>query len=954
MPPKVINKELYYALKNRIHRFNWRYGDRLRLLGNGDKDLLSEELFNGIVEAWEGICGNHANDYNVTSLGVDEIISEDNFQRFKEAVIELRNDLCHVAINKNLGEYYRENNGVEMQDFTYVSQELFEICMFAVYTYTNFFQQCEHMSRYYHERGMGPRRAKELAAAMHPNNTLRTFEVDAKSREMLDYPLGNTSFEIAKKLHTEDNYEVTFNDSNERPPYYEVKKENDRARAREYEARNREINRKKQERIVKQEEMIRGAEAEDVEREVENGREDFSSYESVRHEHPVVPNENPPSEQNEHVYALFATLGINEEDLTAQTAIDAMRRAHLETKDSNDYRFFLGKIAPLYRQVQALAFETSIKRAIDNGNPIDLNRTVKKVNDVMAALYYTVNPIGFKNEDKQTRMRTAEILNGTYSDVEPNISIGIRNDAIKYMKQQYKDKGIGEFNADAEKIYDSFKTQKKSSKEIAKEAERSAKEYTKYKQDPNGVMWSVDNPENAMRKLTMDNAYALEKRVETRYATGWSRFWRRFSYNAQLKALNKIKESLGIDKNTRVADVYLDDCLDRAFVDSSDPASLASIGVHYTEKLETKALAHVKAVLQNSLTSKRLPEIKEDEIRAEEIKVLNEIPNKEEQYIQDSLDPIGGTKTAYSEMLKEKMRKDEEQREKEELERELAEAEKRKLKQIEEGRREKIRLARIEKEKDYNDRVESAQKRVKFLGEIREKLEKERALHVEKVEKEIKAIPKQVEEIEFQQKDLEVHIKDLVNKVEEITKFLTKKVSSFTEEKISEEESSAIVGFFKNLFKGDETDKIQKEVRENLEGDKVIETMQMELLRLQNLINIENQKFDSNKKEINNLWRKEKELIASKNPSTELMSAVEEHKKAKDYLDELVKKKDEILRVDENAFFQSEDDLVSQSKDAVDGRQSVIIYEAKEGKSTEQSERVDSNKKEMQNSIYKK
>ena len=433
MAPEIVNKELYYALKNRIHRFNVRYGEKLKNLV-GEEGLLTEDIFEDLRWAWTEVSMDTLEDDSARNLQSDVVISEKSFKHLMGAVKNLRERLCSIAAAKNLGETYVDSDGKEYEDFTYVSREIFEICMFATYTYTNFFQQCQYMERNYFEREVGPIRAKQLANAMYPGEkNLRVFETDGISKMWLDNPLNNVLLDIARHLHTEENYTVGFGDSNDRPPYYEVKKKNDEYRKKMYKEQDDEIARRQRE---KEEEEAQGpirAEEERLEweRQIENREEDFSDYESLKHVIPVVENENPPSKINEHFYAYFAKLGIDEKDLNAQSLIGAMHRVQMEMKDNQlDHYEFCKLIKPIYRQLQVLAFEARAKSDIENGREINFNETAETVDEVMGALYYTVNPVGFKSGDIGTRIRAAEILNGTYMSKEREISKIIREDVI--------------------------------------------------------------------------------------------------------------------------------------------------------------------------------------------------------------------------------------------------------------------------------------------------------------------------------------------------------------------------------------------------------------------------------------------------------------------------------------------------------------------------------------------
>ena len=205
MAPRIVNKEYYYALKNRIHRFNVIYREKLMYL-TGENGLISEEDFNKIGFVWEDIAQDHTKDIYATNLEKDEVISEDNFQRLKEAAEYVCGILCHVAVDKDLGEEYEGKNGLKYHDYTYISHEIFEMCLLALHTYTNIFKQCDHMKLHYREPETGRRRAEEIAEAIYPGEKkLSVFETPNQTLQMLERPIDNVWIDIAKNLHTEDN-----------------------------------------------------------------------------------------------------------------------------------------------------------------------------------------------------------------------------------------------------------------------------------------------------------------------------------------------------------------------------------------------------------------------------------------------------------------------------------------------------------------------------------------------------------------------------------------------------------------------------------------------------------------------------------------------------------------------------------------------------------------------------
>jgi tetratricopeptide (TPR) repeat protein len=119
-----------------------------------------------------------------------------------------------------------------------------------------------------------------------------------------------------------------------------------------------------------------------------------------------------------------------------------MNDVHKDTKDNSDNLEFCAQVEPIYRQLQAHAFEAAIKRGIEDREVIDLNSVSRKVDETMAALYCTVNLEGFQNPNDTVRARAAEVINGVYMNVaKPNVSEWLRAAAIDNVKKYYREKG---------------------------------------------------------------------------------------------------------------------------------------------------------------------------------------------------------------------------------------------------------------------------------------------------------------------------------------------------------------------------------------------------------------------------------------------------------------------------------------------------------------------------------
>ena len=170
MAPQIVNQETYYALKARTHFFNQRYGQQLKHMYD---DTVTEDLFSSLRDTWTDIAQYQTDDFSKTDLPFDLWITDENFERLKDAVATIRIHFAGIARDKNLGEKYVEQNGEGATDYTNVSREIFEICMLALHTYTNFFKHCDYWIRLRQfNSDTAEKRAKELAKEMHLNQSL--------------------------------------------------------------------------------------------------------------------------------------------------------------------------------------------------------------------------------------------------------------------------------------------------------------------------------------------------------------------------------------------------------------------------------------------------------------------------------------------------------------------------------------------------------------------------------------------------------------------------------------------------------------------------------------------------------------------------------------------------------------------------------------------------------------
>ena len=716
MAPPILNKDYYYVLKQRMLRFNNRYKDRLMIKGD---HRLTEDVFDTFYESWKTVAQEHANDLDVKDVPVNEVISEELFEQFLQGAKSLSDSLSNLAYNLDLGEVYFEHDK-EHRDYTYLSQEIFEICMLAAYTYTNFFQQCKYIKDYGIEPATGSRRAKEMAKVLYPD-AWHTFEIPLESQQLLDNPLLPFKFEIDKGVYRDENTYQLHTEPKDRKPYEKVKRENDRIRAQRINKLDQEREQKKidAENAIKQ--GFIDSENQRIINEKRHNPEmgDYSVYGTFRDVLPKVRNYEEPGAQYEHFYALFKQkLDIPEDVLSAQTLIYAMQEIKHEGSFNEP---FVDQIMPVYRQLQCVAFETAAKRCIENNIPIDFNDVSRKIDEVMAALYCTTEPLAFQRGDEEARITAAEIMNGTLSRrTASHFNEWLRAGAINQVREEYRAKGNAAFNQNAEAIFNSYTELAMSSKQIAMNARNAAAGYEQYREAiDSGKMQSDAFEQATMRATFMDKAYALEQRIETRYASGWSKFIRMISYNRQVNALAVMKEALGINPDTRVADVYLQDRLDNVVKDFSNIKEVNNGRRMFTKTREDSVTEHVRNMMKNALDGKELPH-QEDWSEA--------IRKYEESGVND--DTVNG-RLRKQELEEEKRRRQEEEErkrlEKEELDRKQEEE---RLKRVaeEEEREKQLKLEeeiRKAKEEVYLEQLDTKQIKVQNLKEELDKIAKE-------------------------------------------------------------------------------------------------------------------------------------------------------------------------------------------------------------------------------------
>lgn len=708
MAPPIINKDYYYVLKNRILSFNKRYEEKLMFKGD---HRITEDMFDVLSESWKTIAQEHSKSLDIKDVPVDEEISEPLFEQFLQGAQTMVDGLTGLAFNKGLGEVYVELEK-EHYDYTHLSHEIFEIAMLAMYTYTSFFQQCRHIKNYGRESETGIRRAKKMAETLFPKDW-HIFETPYKSQLLLDNPLMPFQFEVDKGVYRDEKTYQLHTDPKERKPYEKIHEKNLKAQAERIDRLDQERQQKK----IDKENAIKQHFIDDEKRRIISEKRhnpqigDYSVYGTFRDVLQKSRNYEEPGANFEHFYAIFKQkLDIPEDVLNAQTLLDAMH----EIKYNGVFNEpFVDQIMPVYHQLQCAAFESAAKRCVEQNIPIDFNDVSRKVDEVMAALYCASEPLKFQSSDEDARILAAEIMNGKLSNrVAPQFNEWLRLGAINQVKEDYRAIGNDAFNRNAEAIYNSYTEYSLSSSRIAKNARHDAVGYTEYREAiESGKMKDDAFSQAIVRSSFMDKAYALEKRIETRYATRWSRFIRMVSYRRQLNALADMKEALGIAPDRRVADAYLEDRLENVVKDFSNIKEIDTGRKMFTKSRDKKesVTEHIRDMMKNAMNGKELPHIED---------YTEEIIKRELDGVND--DTVNGRMRKQELEEQERKRQEEEERKRLEKEEEERRKEEERLKRVEEEKeREKQReieeRVRKEKEELYNQKVDEKQLKIEKL-----------------------------------------------------------------------------------------------------------------------------------------------------------------------------------------------------------------------------------------------
>jgi hypothetical protein len=761
--PQIINRDAYRMFVSKLIIFNNKYAEKdvdnpelydhqRQYLKNrvfNTKHPFDIEIFYKMSHRWRSI----AKLYYATKddpTGLNNIRQEsihgfprERLELLKDSAREIYYELSTIATTWRLGKPYTDKYNNEKMDYTDIAHDILELSLLATHAYTDIFDVLDK-----EHGGVGMDKMRDLARVMHSSSYDGGEELPTRSR--IDYAseslIRNPNYGLKTFFtgYTEETYlsrvfEKDKKDESNKPEKNkkENKKENEKLRKQREKAVN---DRKEAERLAEEKrkaedlkleaEQIAIREAQEAQERLDNLRKD---NENKKQAFPIVPDDENPSKINQAFYAYFAKfaerMGISPEKLNAQSIIQEASIAYLtedsrryvDERDSVNNEPLLKSLVPMYEQIQRITYESYIEKCLEENRPIDLEVPSNEALDLMSVAMYTMYPTTVNGEIKDipTLAAIRQVVNGNYTGKTMiNKNIASRADMMELAKATYLEKDDSFFTEDAEARFEAFTTDKKSSSNIIAETAAIVNLYNEYKQDradpAKATASHTAHQEAIIKKEAMDAAYALEKRIETRYNTRSSRFFRYISYSNQKEELARIKGILGIPANERVAAHIKESRINDLFPK--------------IKERDAKAIAKQRYELVGNYPGKYITQLLEKHLGKDGFPKITKEDLKEEYYQRvvryDNLTPAS----------KEAARLLEQKRMEEELEKERIreKLEKERLKQEkieEEKRREEERILK-EKEEEKR-RIEEEERKIKEAKEaelrrIREKLLKEK------------------------------------------------------------------------------------------------------------------------------------------------------------------------------------------------------------------------------------
>lgn len=684
----VVNKDAAQGFISREKQFAIYHRNKLA------RSPVTEVFFNKIGNKWNELKNN--------SIANGNWMSDDDFTKFRGAVKEVYRDFYKLATEKGIGDTYTDASGNTQTDYTYVAGEFLEFALLAVHTYTGVFQQLKEAEAKGNK--LANERAKSLAEDLYGISegltALPVIEQDPIAKMIFENPLHalDNAIKLGQKRELVD-------DPN-RKPYHQVKAE------AEHEAR------------MKNDPAYRDNFIAET-----NARKQ-REYESVKTA--VQHKVNQPEEGRKGDFVLytdeFAKLMGLDEQFTHGTMLREVERimADLEKDPSNLDAFEKG-ITPLYRQIRRETFEAYANKCFVEGRPIDFNYANEELDKLMGALVYAASPV-----DPRSAQLHPDALNRVHmmwkglSAAEREVGQKDRELVLEHLADSYRNAENNNFVADGEARFQNFANQGKSTSGILRESRAALAAYQNYKKQLAENQEAVaDQNEVGLNKEALDAAYALEKRIATRYASRAARFFRFISYRRQTNLLASMKKELGISSDARVADQIREMRIQNALKDASNPTQYDRNEKY--KALTTEALENqIKAAFQEKKIdlipiAKHNSSEKANEIPKEEVKV-EEKAKAENQAKEEKAEDVN-QKIAEEQMLK---------------------------KQLEEKK-----ATLTTQINSLNGNIEAQKKIIEDAAKENQKLQDDRQKKADSVKAEIESVKGELQELHNSQKDLQ-------------------------------------------------------------------------------------------------------------------------------------------------------------------------------------------------------
>lgn len=891
---KVINEKAYYAFKNRLLQFNKNYGDKL-----SKDELLTEELFNDIGDAWKDIAYDYSEGFDgikFENIKSDSWITDEQNRKLLNAAEKIYDHLKQLVQSKRLGEPYKNAHDVEDMDYTRVADEIIELGVFAIHAYTNVFDQC--LNRY--NQGHVTQaldRGTQFAHAFYKPRELSTYGVPYTTDRLLRDPLHALS--TMTLPYSKENYQNL-----KEPPkktYLEMRAERDAIEKQREELREQERIREQQR---QDEEARRIAEQEREAEQKEAIEREENDYRDSKTRAPYVENlENPP-EIHQAFYAYFSQfsnrMGIDQKVLNAQTLLTEIGQIQLDCRGKSP-DVFSSRMVPLLRQVRRVTFEAYVEKCIKENLPMDLNAATNEVDDLMGALVYSADPHGFNSKAayNEQLIRARYAKNGFANINENKLNPLDRELVLKHMSQDYlKDKSQF-FIAEGEAKFAAFTAERKSSGRILRELRTSINAYQSYltANSPNAPAGAApaehtersQHIEAGLRKEAFDAAYALEKRVETRYATKASRFFRFISYRRQSKELANMKKVLGLTNETRIADCIAADRARNLFVDASDSKV-------YLNKAPINDNEQARQMIRGNLEkyAGKLPEIDARDVVSQMAKSAN---LKEERELNKELEDRGlviQNAPEKKESLEEEQNRIEENKR---IQQEIKNYERERLER--QAMKDRTRAANLPL---YNKKVEHLRGRIKEEYQKLKDAEKERIQERDALQARHDAVSERLPAMRLQTQKLNLELERLTT---QLADYSQKRTNHF-HNVVTAEENKKVMEKAATEASKEAKKQIQKQRLGNakkaagvVESNEYIAFYDKKIVETGTALQIKQEEVETNQKAINAIVDEMAILKAEiTNKSTYGKKEIELHYKVLDYKDQvkyLEENKDEVL-----------------------------------------------------------